>query len=161
MIKKLIFDWGNTIMVDFELPGPMYTWEKVSWVDGAENAIKSLSETYELYLATNAGASDTSGVIKALNRVGADKYFKKIFLAREVGYKKPEKQFFLSITKSLQVDPGECLMIGDNYEKDCIGAKAVGMKTVFFNAQHKKGVFNNADKVIENMEDLPLIIDRI
>ena len=161
MTRKLLFDWGNTIMVDFELPGPMYSWDKVAWVAGAEDTIKLLFETHDLYLATNAGASDTSGVIKALKRIGADCYFKKIFLAKEVGYKKPDVRFFDFIIKELATNPSLLFMIGDHYEKDIIGAKNAGLKTIFFNPNQKKENFDKADAIIENMKELPLIIDEI
>jgi putative hydrolase of the HAD superfamily len=161
MPEKLLFDWGNTIMVDFELPGPMYAWEKVAWVEGAEDAVKSLFMRYELSLATNAGASDTSGVIKALERVGAERFFKNIFLAQEIGYKKPDPRFFNYIIKRLNASPSSVVMIGDNYEKDIAGAKNAGLKTVFFNANHRKGPFDKADLVIENLKELPAMVDKL
>ena len=78
MVKILLFDWGNTIMVDFNLPGPMFTWERVAWVPGAEEALKALAG-YVLCIATNAGKSDSEAVKKGLARVGADRYFSFIF----------------------------------------------------------------------------------
>jgi len=57
MGKIILFDWGNTVMVDFRIPGPMFTWDTVAWVCGAENALKRLT-TYTCCLATNAGESD-------------------------------------------------------------------------------------------------------
>jgi HAD superfamily hydrolase (TIGR01662 family) len=161
MMKRLLFDWGNTIMIDFDLPGPMFTWEKVSWVPGAEKALIHLSGKYELYLATNAGASDTTGVVKALERVGADKFFKQIFLAKEVGFEKPDIRFFNLIIGKLGAKPSSLIMIGDNYEKDISGAKNAGMKTVFFNPKGQKGIFDKADAVIGDLNELCLIIDKL
>jgi HAD superfamily hydrolase (TIGR01450 family) len=43
---------------------------------------------------------------------------------------KPEKLFFNELCHRLQVDPGRCVLIGDNPESDIAGAKAVGMKTI-------------------------------
>ena len=74
MNKILLFDWGNTIMVDFNLPGPMFTWETVAWVTGVENLMKKISRNV-CCIATNAGESDSDAVRKALARIGADIYF--------------------------------------------------------------------------------------
>ncbi|NTW33949.1 MAG: hypothetical protein HGB12_15260, partial [Bacteroidetes bacterium] len=38
--------------------------------------------------------------------------------------------------------------------KDIVGAKAVGMKTIFFNEKKLIGDFKNADRIIFSMKDL-------
>jgi HAD superfamily hydrolase (TIGR01450 family) len=43
---------------------------------------------------------------------------------------KPETIFFQELCRRLQVDPGWCLLVGDNLEADVIGAKQVGMRTI-------------------------------
>ena len=158
MIRALLFDWGNTIMQDFGLPGPMYEWEKVAWVDGAEGSLRELSEIYPCYLATNAGRSDAGAVLKALKRVGADNYLKGIFASSDIGFEKPDQRFFEEIMKHLKINAGDCAMIGDNYLKDITGAKNCGMVTVFFNPHFKPGIYPMADQVIRFMGDLPAAI---
>jgi putative hydrolase of the HAD superfamily len=159
MIKVLLFDWGNTIMIDFGLPGPMYTWNRIAWVEGAEKALLMLSINYTCCLATNAGASTTPEVIMALRRVGAEKYFRHIFLAKEIGYKKPDNRFFETIINRLAISPASIVMIGDHYQNDCEGAKRAGIKTVFFNAKQVNGSFPMADAVINSLDELKNTID--
>jgi FMN phosphatase YigB (HAD superfamily) len=154
MRKTLLFDWGNTIMVDFVLPGPMCSWDKVALVDGAENALQSLSGQYDCHLATNAGASTTKEVRLALSRVDADKFFSEIFLADEIGFAKPDIRFFNAIIDRLGHPPDSFVMIGDNYFNDCVGAKKAGMKTVLLNTNQVTGSFPMADAVIGNFEEL-------
>jgi FMN phosphatase YigB (HAD superfamily) len=161
MTKTLLFDWGNTIMVDFVLPGPMCSWNKVALVDGAENALQILSEKYDCHLATNAGASTTKEVRLALKRVDVDKFFSNIFLADEIGFDKPDIRFFNTIIDSLGLPPDSLVMIGDNYFKDCVGAKKAGMKTVFLNKNRMSGSFPMADAVIQNFDDLIKIIENL
>ncbi len=43
---------------------------------------------------------------------------------------KPQPVFFHNLCRRLGVEPGDCLLIGDNLESDIAGAKAVGMKTL-------------------------------
>ena len=114
MAKTLLFDWGNTIMVDFGLPGPMYLWERVGWVQHAEHSLKILSRSWPCYLATNAGLSDKTMVLRALERVGADRCFSGIFTSADLGFEKPEPEFFQAICDQLRVPPSDCIMIGDH-----------------------------------------------
>jgi putative hydrolase of the HAD superfamily len=156
-INALIFDWGDTIMRDYELPGPMSCWEKVDWIPGAEKALKILSEKYTCIIATNAAHSGTDEMIAALRRVGANKYFQHFFSSQELGFKKPDPGFFSSIAKKLSLVPAECVMIGNMYEKDIVGAKQAGMQTVWFNenrSQPDPESFLDADQIIFNMESL-------
>jgi putative hydrolase of the HAD superfamily len=160
MGKILLFDWGNTIMVDFNLPGPMYLWESVAWVPGAEECLRMLS-SYTCCIATNAGKSDSETVRKGLARVGADLYFSHIFSSIDIGFEKPDPRFFGFILQTLQAEPGNCIMIGDNYKKDIAGAKAMGIKTVFFNHTFGRGSFPDADATIYGMNELTSIISRL
>jgi ribonucleotide monophosphatase NagD (HAD superfamily) len=43
---------------------------------------------------------------------------------------KPEPIFFQELCNRLQVQPEQCLLIGDNLESDVAGARNVGMKTI-------------------------------
>lgn len=150
-IKAIVFDWGDTIMRDFALPGPMSQWDKVAWVDGAEAALKALSPKYTCIIATSAHHSDTAEMKAALARVGADKYFHHFYSQKELGYKKPDVRFFQAVLKLSGFKPDESLMVGNLYEKDITGAKQAGMTTVFFNNNGQQGDFEAADYQIIHM----------
>jgi len=154
MIKQLIFDWGGTIMIDYASQGPMYLWERVDWVPGAQDSLSKLSTQYPLCIATNAPHSGTEEMIKALDRVGAKRFFKNFFSSKELGYGKPDPRFFLAIAEKLHVVPGDCLMVGNHYSKDIVGAKRAGMMTIYYNEKELTGPFEQADLVIENMGEL-------
>ena len=138
----------------------MFCWERVAWVPGAEEALKALAG-YTCCIATNAGESDSESVKKGLARVGADSYFSFIFTSRDIGFEKPDPRFFRFILAKLRSTPESCVMIGDNYKKDIIGAKSTGMKTILFNPSEVNGPFPHADSVIRGMEQLPLIIKKL
>jgi putative hydrolase of the HAD superfamily len=158
-LKALIFDWGDTIMRDFpEKPGPMYLWDQVEWIPGAEQALKELHDKFVMVIATNAGQSDTLAMIKALRRVGADKYFRYFFSSKDLKYEKPDVRFFQSIASQISVLPERCAMIGNLYEKDIVGAKQCGMFTVLFDEKQSIGNCTDADKVIFRMEQLPKVV---
>lgn len=154
MIKQLIFDWGGTIMIDYTSPGPMYLWEEVDWVPGAQNALRKLVTQYPLCIATNAPHSGTVEMIKALERVGATRFFTHFFSSKELGYGKPDPRFFLAIAGKLGIAPEDCLMAGNHYTNDTVGAKGAGMKTIYYNEKNLTGTFNDADYIISHMNEL-------
>ena len=155
MIKAIIFDWGDTVMRDYpELKTPMFTWEHVEYIPDVEQALKALATNYAMVIATNAGQSDTAAMIKALKRVGAEQYFHHFFSSKDLGYEKPDVRFFTSIAQTIHFKPEECIMIGNLYEKDIIGAKDVGMKTILFDEKACNYAFPKADKVIHSMKIL-------
>lgn len=155
MIKALIFDWGNTIMFDFGFDGQMWQWKKVAWIEGAENSLKKLKPMYINCIATGAYHSGAKDMIEALKRVGADQYFHHFFSAKDIGHKKPSPLFFQAIAENIGIKASECVMIGDSYEKDIIGAKNAGMKTILLNTNKDAKKFSNADFIINSMDELP------
>ncbi|MFZ4400228.1 MAG: HAD family hydrolase [Bacteroidales bacterium] len=162
MVKAIIFDWGDTVMRDYpELKTPMFTWNHVECIPYVENALKVLTVKYIIVIATNAGQSDTSAMIKALERVGAKQYFHHFFSSRDLGYEKPDIRFFTTIAQSLQIKPEDCVMIGNLYEKDITGAKDAGMKTILFDEKVSHLVFPKADKVIHSMISLIKTIEAL
>jgi putative hydrolase of the HAD superfamily len=153
-IKLLIFDWGDTIMVDFDLPGPMSEWERVDWVTGAEEALRELSKSYRCVIATSAPHSNSLEMVKALARVGAEQYFGEFYSANDMGVRKPDPLFFETILAREGFKPTEAVSIGNIYEKDILGAKEAGLFTVLLNTTDDSGPFPSADVVITSMEGL-------
>lgn len=150
-IKAFVFDWGDTVMRDFFLPGPMSTWDRVEWVPGAEMALDYLSHRYTCIIATGAAHSDVSEMKKALARVGADQYFSRFYSRFEIGFNKPDVRFFEAVLRLSGLQPEETVMVGNLYEKDIIGAKQAGMTTVWFNENNLQGDFPLADYIIGDM----------
>jgi putative hydrolase of the HAD superfamily len=155
-VNALIFDWGDTIMRDFNLPGNMAEWDKVEWIPGAELALIEASSIFLCVVATSAGNSGTPEMIAALKRVGADKYFDFFFSSKELGYNKPDPRFFIEIARLINLAPEECVMIGNRFEKDITGAKKAGMQTAFFNENNQAGTFPDADIIFTNFAQFTL-----
>lgn len=157
-INTLIFDWGDTIMQDFELPGPMFLWDTVAWVPGAEESLKQFAKIYTCVIATSANRSGVKEMKAALIRLNAHEYFDHFFSSVDLGFRKPDPRYFKAITQKLGLIPKKCVMIGNSYSKDIVGAKAAGFQTVFFNADNSLGAFPAADDIIDNMENLSRVI---
>lgn len=154
-LRLIIFDWGDTLMRDFPgKPGPMYTWDVVEEIPGVRQLLDYLQAKYTLCVATNAGVSDTEAMRKALQRVDLDRYFSGFFSSKDLGVAKPEPEFFLRICSAMQVKPREALMVGNDYQKDILGAARAGLHTVFFNIKQEEGVFPEADLLVSQLHEL-------
>lgn len=95
--------------------------------DGVENVLKFLKTKYKLAIVSDAPK------LKAWIRLAhmkLDTYFDVILTSEDTGLLKPNPDVFLRAARELGVEPSECMMVGDNPERD-IGAKHVGMKTCF------------------------------
>jgi putative nucleotidyltransferase with HDIG domain len=158
----LVFDWGDTLMVNFPgQMGPMADWPVVAAVEGAAAALASLSSRYTCVLATNASDSRSREVRMALARVGLDAYFKAIFTSGELGFRKPEADFFRGLQKALGRDPDTIVMIGDDFHSDMLGAQMAGWRSLWYNPGHKTapGLLPTHDAEVMRLADLPALLN--
>ena len=157
--KVLIFDWGNTLMRDFpDFAGPMVNWSKVEVIDNVSDTLSVLKEKYLLCVATNAGESDTNLMLMALKRGKIDNYFDYAFSSKELGVSKPDVNFFISICNKMKVCTTNCVMIGNDYDKDIVGAKDAGLKTILFDEFNTYNLVPKSDFVINNIKELLKIL---
>ncbi|MEK2144723.1 hypothetical protein WOC23_22300 [Vibrio parahaemolyticus] len=58
MGKVYLFDWGDTLMIDFpDQTGKMCDWGNIQAVNGALQTLEALSKEHQIYVATNAADS--------------------------------------------------------------------------------------------------------
>jgi HAD superfamily hydrolase (TIGR01662 family) len=161
-IKALLLDWGDTVMKVFPgETGPMASWIEVSAIAGTQEILPLLKEKYQIVLVSNAQDSDKNHVRHALERVSLAEYFDEIFTPQELKERKPAPNFYLNILKQIAVEPENAIMIGDDYEKDIIGAKQVGLWTIWYNPDRKKlknSHFPYHDIEVHHLQELNFII---
>ena len=121
-----------------EQTGPMVSWSKVAAVEGINEALLILKERYKIILVSNAQDSDRDQVWEALEMVDLARYFHEVFTPKELNARKPAPGFYLNMLKQIEVEPEHAIMIGDDYEKDIIGAKQVGLWTIWYNPDQKE-----------------------
>lgn len=105
-------------------------------VSGAKEGLIYLADKYPISLVTN-------GLIKTqysrIQRSGIDKYVRNIFISEEVGFRKPEKEFFDYALSHSGADPAFTVIIGDSNSGDIVGGKNAGLHTIWFNPRFKEG----------------------
>lgn len=99
--------------------------------EGAYELCETLSKQFDLYIVTN-GIAYTQ--YKRLKSAGLDKLFKAIFVSEEVGYQKPDIQFFHRVFDQIQsFEKENTLIIGDSLTSDILGGNNAGIDTCWFN----------------------------
>ena len=90
--------------------------------------LEALAPRYKLGIVTN-GVPDLQR--DKLAGSGLAESFAAVAISGEVDCGKPERPIFESVLRELGVGPQECVMVGDNPERDIAGARAMGMRSVF------------------------------
>ena len=70
--------------------------------------------------------------LRKLQRLGLTGVFQKIVTSEECGEEKPSPKMFQDILQKLGASPKEAVMIGDNYQRDILGAMRFGMRAILF-----------------------------
>lgn len=99
-----------------------------TWVEpGTLEALQALADAgYRLAVVSNADGR-VEGVLRD---VGLRDYFEFVLDSEIVGVEKPDPAIFLEACKRLELEPAECLYVGDLYPVDYLGATGAGMEAV-------------------------------
>ncbi len=155
MTKVFLFDWGDTLMIDFpDAHGKMCDWETVKAVDGAEEMLKALSEYCAIYIATNAQDSNELEIEQAFKRAGLSAYLSGYFCQSNLGLTKGSPEYYLAIAEHLDTSPEYITMVGNSYHTDIQPALRAGFNCIWFNPSHHPEPLENAVEQIAHLSDL-------
>ena len=168
-IDTVFLDWGDTLMVDdASQTGPMATWENVAAVKGAREALARLRPHYRLIVATDADASREQDVRAALYRVGLDGLIDGVVSSLDVGAGKPDMVFYRAALLraghgGVPLPAHDAVMVGDSWRNDVAGAKAAGLRAVWFNPHGAKAPTGRPvpDAEIGALSRLPEALDEL
>ena len=154
MIDIYLFDWGDTLMVDFPgVCGKMCGWDVVEAVDGAHEVLKDLSQHTRVYIATGAADSSEADIEKAFERVGLSQYITGYFCQANIGAAKGTPEFLPAIVDRLGVPKEHIVMVGDSLIKDIDPALAAGLRPIWL-CRDEQPVIPEGVKKIESLRDL-------
>ena len=83
---------------------------------------------YRLWLLSNAQQIFTA---YELEHLGLTESFDGIYLSSDYGCRKPDLRFFQALLQEHDLNPKDCLMIGNDRKTDIAGAKNAGIATLF------------------------------
>ena len=137
-------------------------------MDGAQEALRRLRPHYRLLVATNADDSGERDVRAALARVGLDALVDGVVTSRDVGARKPDAAFYRAAccapaATALPLAPARAVMVGDSWPNDVAGAKAAGLRAVWFNPSRRARPAGAAapDAEIRRLAELPQALARL
>ncbi|MBN8822277.1 MULTISPECIES: YjjG family noncanonical pyrimidine nucleotidase [unclassified Spirosoma] len=99
-------------------------------LESARDILDYLHGRYVMHIITNGFAE-----IQAIKMNSSDiaHYFVNVITSEKANAKKPDPRVFEYAMAISGTTAAESLMIGDNYEADILGAKSVGIDTLFYN----------------------------
>ncbi|MGE3073616.1 MAG: HAD family hydrolase [Dehalococcoidia bacterium] len=130
---------------------------------GIDEVIHGLHERgMRLGLAANQPAS----VIVQLDGFGLGQYFSHREVSGHHGFRKPDTRLFLRACEDLEVEPDECIMVGDRIDNDIFPARVLGMGTVLFRTgrhieQQPRSIAEVPDEVVHSTAELAAALERL
>lgn len=98
---------------------------------GAEALCAALAPHCTLALVTNGLSVAQRG---RYDRSPLRTYLPHLFISQELGYRKPQKEFFDRVFEALAIcDPRQAVVVGDSLSADIQGAVNAGMDSIWYN----------------------------
>lgn len=88
--------------------------------------------------------------VKRLERQLLLPYFDQVYGGET--YFKPSRQSYFQAAGKYPIS--ECVMIGDNYEKDVLGAESIGMDAIYYNKDNDMHVAKNTIKSLKKIKEM-------
>lgn len=128
--------------------------------DRVEALLESLKErSLRLGVITNSFEGNAQIILKKLD---LDHFFSTILDCGSVQNYKPSRFLFVRAARDLSVDPSMTIYVGDEYYSDMVGAKGVGMTTIWINKRdrslsdlvEKHGAASTPDYVLSSVSEM-------
>lgn len=94
----------------------------------AMRTLDALATRYRLALVTN-GAPDVQR--EKLAGAGIRSRFAAVLISAELGIGKPDHRIFAAALDAIGASAGEAVMVGDSIERDVVGARGAGLRTIW------------------------------
>lgn len=78
--------------------------------------------------------------------------------SEESGYLKPSKMPFEKMIKIININPKNCIYFGDSYNKDIVGAKSLGMKTIYISKNKNYKKYEKADYICKDWYEVESLL---
>ena len=139
-IRALLFDLGDTLMVEqSEVKDAQETTLQADMVPGMADALRYFkARGYPLALVAD---SRPAAPVNVLRQHGLYDLFDYLAISEVVGMQKPHPLIFQVALQALSIpqsDYGRVAMVGNNLERDVVGANCLGLISVFFHWNNRR-----------------------
>ena len=125
---------------------------KTHLIDGAMDVLLHLQENYQLHIITN-GFKEVQHI--KLDYSNLKSFFNQIIISEEHGFNKPDIKIFDLAQQLTNAETQECVMIGDNYDADILGALNAQWQAIYLSenmVQNTNQNFKQIKRLIELKE---------
>ena len=134
-----------------------YMWKYTVLKEETIEVLEKLQGKYKLAIISNG---DSKSQHSKITHVDIEKYFDEVIVSGDIGIHKPDKRIFEYMMNKLDVRPEECLMIGDVFSNDILGAYNAGIKPVWIIADTERPSRYYDGYRIENLRQLFDILNK-
>jgi putative hydrolase of the HAD superfamily len=139
-LRALFFDLGDTIMDEgTEVKDHEGTTECAELVPGMADLLRTLHAAgFPLALVADSRPHTPPNVLR---QHGLLDLFDCLAISEVVGAEKPDPRIFAVAFHALGIAPGDygrLMMVGNNLERDIVGANRLGMISVFFHLNERR-----------------------
>ena len=139
-LAALLFDLGDTIMLeDTEVKDDQGTTLQAELVPGMAEALRQFkAQGHRLALVADARPDTPPNVLR---QHGLYDLFDAFAVSEVVGASKPGRRIFCAALDALEIaagDYGRVVMVGNNLERDIVGANRLGLISAFFHVNERR-----------------------
>jgi FMN phosphatase YigB (HAD superfamily) len=133
-IVALLFDLGDTLMIEeSEIKDAEGTTLRADLIPGVAEALRRFKDLgYTLALVADARPKTPVNILRQHDLY---EYFDYLAISEIIGAEKPTPSIFRAALKALGIpesDYGRVAMVGNNLERDVVGANRLGLISIFF-----------------------------
>jgi HAD superfamily hydrolase (TIGR01549 family) len=133
----------------------------IYWNNFLENMVpfKGVYELLKKYQNKICLVTDLTAHIqfRKIEKLKLNEYCQALVTSEEAGKEKPNPIMFRLALQKLNLKPSEVCMIGDNFEKDVLGANSLNIDTIWFN--HEENQDSYSDSTIKEARTFKKILD--
>jgi FMN phosphatase YigB (HAD superfamily) len=127
-------------------------------IDGAGEALEQLQALgYRLSIISNAAYSPF--LIWTLDRFQILNLFEQVVVSADVRLRKPGLEIFHLTLDRMQLSPEQTAYVGDDYRKDVVASKEMGMRSIWYRPDHTPGDDVDEslpDAIVSNLAQIPM-----
>ena len=161
---KILFE---RLGIAFDTPAAELEWEmwrESLWLLPEPGAVDALVDVMHRELPAGVVTNNPftgETILRELKIHGLDETLRFVVSSADYGVRKPDPLIFHAAVGRLGVDPAKVWHVGNSSEIDMVGAKAAGLRTVWYNPEGKVLPPSvNPDGEIRSWSDFPALLDR-
>jgi putative hydrolase of the HAD superfamily len=169
ILRKLLGEWGyqeiSSEWIQATL-NAMYAISEMHWqLDDETIPVLKILQDRGYRIGAISNAADANNVYRLIEKANIRSFFETISISASIGFRKPDPRIFQAALKHWDAQPEKSVMVGDTLSADIVGAKRMGMKSVWVTRWANDLTNQDAidavvpDATLEKLSDLPGLLE--